>query len=308
MTASKVNENPLITRPVWQTKWLLPAAAFLAYAVCWWLAGRLKTSRVFGFDGSLLATGHLWSNLAIALIAVVAGGVIGTIIAGSIRPDAGLFAAGFALLAVGNHGRSIVSVLQDVNGNRSIYLLFALELVLLSVVMAACWWVLHRLQQHGHLHRDPARDGLADADLPPNAGWQELIRQVVVTAAVILIVAESEDRKQLIAAVGVGAFAGAFFPYWQHGARPSVWYWSGPLLVGVIGYLFAFVSPPHGFEIGRPDINGGGILGALSRPLPLDYASMGPAGALAGYWMRRKSLREREMQTQSPQPTHPQPR
>jgi hypothetical protein len=301
MTATKSNDSPLITRPVWQTKWLLPSAAFLAYAACWWLAGRVGASRVYGFDGSLLATGKVWSNLVIALIAVLAGGAIGTILAGSVRPDAGMCAAGFALLALGNRGRSTVSVLQDVNGNRSIYLLFALELVLLSIFMAACWWVLHRMQHHGHLHRDPARDGLADADLPANAGWQELIRQIVVTAAVILIMAQSEDRKQLIAAVGIGAFAGAFFPYWQHGARPSVWYWTGPLIVGLIGYLFAFISPPQGFELGRPDLNGGGILGALSRPLPLDYASMGPAGALLGYWMRRKSLKEREMQTQGVQ-------
>jgi hypothetical protein len=64
----------------------------------------------------------------------------------------------------------------------------------------------------------------------------------------------------------------------------------------LFGYLFAWISPPAGVEFGRPGYGtgGGGFLVALARPLPLDYASVGTAGALLGYWMRRKSLHERD--------------
>ena len=63
--------------------------------------------------------------------------------------------------------------------------------------------------------------------------------------------------------------------------------------MGVVGYLLAWFNlPPDSLQTGRPH---GGILSALARPLPLDYAGIGTAASLLGYWMRRKSLREREV-------------
>ena len=44
----------------------------------------------------------------------------------------------------------------------------------------------------------------------------------------------------------------------------------------------------------------GSLLAPLSRPLPLDYASVGPAGALIGYWMSRRWHRTRQLESQSP--------
>jgi hypothetical protein len=110
----------------------------------------------------------------------------------------------------------------------------------------------------------------------------------------VALFAQSEDKKQVLAAVGIGSFCGAFFPYWKPGARPSVWYWPGPLIVGILGYVFAYVTiPREALFIGRPGL-AGGFLAALARPLPLDYASIGTAGALIGYWMRRTSVRDRD--------------
>jgi hypothetical protein len=283
-----------VPRPAWQNKWLVPGVAVLSYAASWWVAGRLRISHAHGFDGSLLATGQALINVVVAAAVVLAAGTVGTIIAGGVRPDAGLFAAAFALLALGNRGRTVTTVLHDANGASSIFLLLALELLILYALLGAIGWVLLRMQQTGRLHPDAARDGLVGLKLSPSAGWQALASQIVITAVVVIILAQSEDKKQAVAAAGIGAFMGAFFPYWQRGVWPSVWYWTGPLVVGLLGYLFAFLSPPLGVEIGRPDLNGGGILGALVRPLPLDYASMGTAGALLGYWMRRTSLRDRE--------------
>jgi hypothetical protein len=37
-----------------------------------------------------------------------------------------------------------------------------------------------------------------------------------------------------------------------------------------------------------------GPFAGLVRPLPLDYASAGPAGAILGHWMSRKWQKERE--------------
>jgi len=48
----------------------------------------------------------------------------------------------------------------------------------------------------------------------------------------------------------------------------------------VIGYVSCYFRP-DGIEVGRTS----GYFAALARPLPLDYASVGVAGSLMGYWI-----------------------
>jgi hypothetical protein len=59
--------------------------------------------------------------------------------------------------------------------------------------------------------------------------------------------------------------------------------------VAIIGYVLALVG-------GAPKVGGmpAGAIPALARPLPLDYAAIGTAGSLLGYWTSRKWLHERE--------------
>jgi hypothetical protein len=252
--------------PLSRSKMLLIVAAVVCYVAFWWIGAPLGIARERGFDGSLLHGSGAVMRVLVTAVLVIAAVKVGTVIAGRIRPDAGLFAAGFGLLALANRGRPVYAVLNAADGARSVYLLLALELVILFALLAAGWWLLRALERRGHLHRDAIRDGLADVEIPAGAGWSALLSQVLIMAAVMVILGQSEDKKQVLAAVGLGAFAGAFFPYWQPGVRPAAWYWAGPLVVGLAGYLW-----------------------------PLDYASLGTAGAIAGYWMRRKSLRDREI-------------
>ena len=63
-------------------------------------------------------------------------------------------------------------------------------------------------------------------------------------------------------------------------ANLGKWYWVGPILVGLIGYIGCYMNP-HGWELGQPT----GTFAPLARPLPICYASFGMAGALFGYWM-----------------------
>jgi len=44
---------------------------------------------------------------------------------------------------------------------------------------------------------------------------------------------------------------------------------------------------------------GGGLLAPLARPLPLDYASLGTAGAILGYWTSRQWQRAKELETEA---------
>lgn len=282
----------LIARPPgWQSRMFLLLASILSLVVFWWAGGIFGMTRAAGFDGSLLVGPGPVGNVIATGVLVVATVALGTLLAGFVRPDAGLFAAAVGLTALSVRGQPVYATLHYADGPR-VFLLLALELALLYAFLGAAWWALFSLQQQGRLHGDAVRDGLADAELPPNAGWMALLTHVVIMAAVVALIARAEDKKQVLAAVAIGSFAGAFFPYWQHGARPSAWYWAGPLVVGLAGYLLAYVNPPEGWELGRPGYQAG-FLAALARPLPIDYASLGTAGALLGYWMRRRSLRDR---------------
>jgi hypothetical protein len=287
-------QPPATARPPgWQSRLFLLVICAGAFALFWWAGGALGVSRERGFNGSLLVSPGPAGNLLVTCVLTFAAVVLGTVVAGFVRPDAGLLGAALGLVALSVRGQPVYAVLHDADGGRGAYLLMALELVLLYAFLGAAWWMLFALQRRGRLHRDTVRDGLPDVDLPANAGWTALMTHVLIMAGVVILVAQSEDKKQVLAAVAIGAFAGAFFPYWQHGARPSAWYWAGPLAVGVAGYVLAWVNPPLGTDIGRPG-HPAGFLAALARPLPLDYAGAGTAGALLGYWMRRRSLRDRQ--------------
>lgn len=283
-----------VPRPRWRAKWVL-AVSIGCYALFWWAGGRLGVSEFRGFNGSLLLSQGLLGNVLITAVLTLAAIVVGTLLAGAIRPDAGLFAAAAGLLALANHGGPIVTVLHDTSGARSTFLTLTIELILLYAVLGVGWWALFLVQRVGHLQPDAARDGLAEPDLKPaGEGWAALLSHVAIMTVVMMLLAQTQDKKQVLGAVGIGSFCGAFFPYWQRGAYPSVWYLAGPLVVGIAGYLLAYILlPAADLALGRPGLSGG-LIAALGRPLPLDYASMGTIGALVGYWLRRKSNHERE--------------
>ena len=57
----------------------------------------------------------------------------------------------------------------------------------------------------------------------------------------------------------------------------------------MVGYLYTYQYGAHNAAIGEP----AGIFASLARPMPLDYASVGVAGSLMGYWVGRKQHRDR---------------
>ncbi len=96
----------------------------------------------------------------------------------------------------------------------------------------------------------------------------------------LLIFIATPQKKQVLAGVFVSALLSAsiaenFFA--DRGA--GRWYWAGPLIAGALGYILNSFSPA-GLETGDPQ----GYFAPLARVLPLDYASMGCAGTLLGYW------------------------
>jgi hypothetical protein len=101
--------------------------------------------------------------------------------------------------------------------------------------------------------------------------------------ACMLFLSKTDSTSQALAAVGISALVGSLAAHIAFPIASSVWYLSGPLIVGLVGYGVAYLIP-DGIATGFPS----GTFGALALPTPLAYAAAGPAGAIFGYWVAHR--------------------
>ena len=260
--------------------------------VCWilfWLIGRLfGIPPVPGYQASLLASAGGSPVVAIILtgVAIVACVLIGSLVAGAVHFEGGLFCASVGMLALSTRGGPIRYVLMY-SSSSAVYLALLVELALLAVCVGIGWNVLLALRDRGHLHGEPLRDD--DPDALPAQGAMALVGQIVVMIFLMALLAQTDRKAQVIWSVAISSFLSALAAHSLFPARPSIWFWAAPIIVGALGYTLAWFGGPPG--VGGT-ING--LLPALARPLPLDYAGAGVAGALYGYWTSRKWLHEHE--------------
>jgi len=279
---------------------LLFAGLVACYALCEYGAGRLGVLEYPGYGASLIEqSGWVGRLLAAAFLYVVAVAV-GTLVTGVVRFDGGLLVGGLGLaaLSMGSASSQSVYLWADSHGGRAVFLHLALEMVLLFLFVAAAWTAVWGLRGRGWLgdatdevDEEPApdpkapRDPFARPKPKPTAAQMRnrfimaLALNVIVTSLIVLLLATDEAKGQVLAAVGIAAMFGAaaaqhFFP----DADSREYHWVGALAAGLIGYLAAYLAAPD-LATGHP---GDSALAALARPLPLDYASFGTAGAVLG--------------------------
>ncbi|HZL35817.1 MAG TPA: hypothetical protein VFC78_10945, partial [Tepidisphaeraceae bacterium] len=213
---------------------------------------------------------------------LVACAVVGTLVLGRRWYLAGLMTACVGLAAWSVRGGSMLYVLlraDSTGANGRVFLQLLGELIVFFFVIGAMWnflWVRH------------FRAGLAAA---PRADEQNrspgaaILAQIGLMAVLLLILAATARKKQILAAVFIAGWAATGIAEAYFADRKAArWYWVGPLAVGAIGYLanyFSAGSSALSLEVGQMS----GTFAPLSRVLPLDYASLGCAGAILGYWM-----------------------
>lgn len=272
---------------------LLLTSAVVSFALFWWAGKIFHIPANPGYSASLLQQPSSLVVMLVTAITLVASVLISTIIAGRIRFDAGLFGAALGLCALSLRGGPMRYAVMNGGGPR-VYLLLLVELILLYGIVVLAWSVLWLLHRQGWLQADAFRDGVEDVEDPLGQRLLALLAQVAVMFVVVWILGRTDDKKQALAAVGLGAWLGTLAAHSLAPVRPSIWYWIGPLIVGVAGYFFAFLAPGD-WQVGE-------VASAMSTPLPLDYASFGPAGAIAGYWMSRRWQRAREVAQEQEKP------
>jgi hypothetical protein len=186
------------------------------------------------------------------------------------------------MVALSVRGGPMRHVLLASPGN-GIFPRLMIELSLLFVFVAIGWLALGKLRDMKLLKGEPLVE--EDADVVPAQGVMALGAQVVLMIILMLIFSQTDKKAQAIWSVALSACLAAWGTHSLFPARPSAWFWTGPLIVGLVGYTLAWMGGN-----GLPGGAVGGLAPALARPLPLDYASVGVAGAIWGYWMSHWEL------------------
>jgi hypothetical protein len=268
-------------RQLWGTsstrsKILVGTASAFAFVLCWWAGKFFHVPTFKGFSASLLTQpAWLTSVLIVAVTFAICAG-IGMLIAGRVRPDAGVVVACLGWLAFTTRGGPMRTTLQS-DPNPGLFLILIVEMIILAIIASVVAATVRYLRQTRELE-EVVESELEHHEVSIAYKVTALIFQTVVMGVIVWLLGQSDLKPQALLSVGIAAFtatalAGEAFD----SKRMDFWYFTGPTVVAVVGYLLAFFDP-GGIRIGYIDQ-------PLARAMPLDYASAGYAGAILGSWM-----------------------
>lgn len=295
--------------PIFRARLALLVTVTLALLAFWWIGQWSDFPRHRGHNASLLLQPMPTAKVLAVLVGIAVLVTIGTLLAGRVRYDAGWACCAIGLYALRLRGGPIATTIDD--RGPDVFLTLAIELGVLWMILALAWGVLHVLRERGSaikglrrvLELPEARARLADRKAAAESIDQKLLAVVMCAATMavlMLILCRTGERAQVFFAVGVSAYIAVWTTHAFIPTRPGIWFWSGPILCGIAGYLWSWTSTSPGqLAIGEP----GGFLAALARPLPLDYASIGIAAALWRYVQSRTQQIRRVIEAQREEAT-----
>lgn len=275
---SEEGPNPILAyhRP----RVLMALTMLSGFGVMYLLTSWLRLPAVENRSPSILINQPWLLAMPVIFIGMLLSAVIGSLIGGRIRPDAGLLAAASGLMAVSIRSGTMGFALRLGHGP-SAYPILALELVILFAMLAVVWFGLRWAVGNKLLPTDADCDELTDTEDKLPFRLIAMGTQVAMMVIVVLALGQSDRKFQALAAVGLGSYLGTIAAHSLFNVAPSICFWIGSLLTGLIGFLMAAVTP-----------GGQELIGQVASPLvactPLDYASVGIIGALIGYWSSRK--------------------
>jgi hypothetical protein len=125
----------VVGSPFGRAKIIVGGASAIAFVLCW-VAGRIFDVPTFkGFSASLLTQPAWLTSLLIAAIAFALCAGIGTLIAGRVRPDAGIVVACFGWLAFTLRGGPMHATLHS-DPSPGVFLILIVEMIILTVIAA----------------------------------------------------------------------------------------------------------------------------------------------------------------------------
>ena len=280
-----------IFTPHRRTQLLVVVASVVCFSLYWWGAKWIGVPSEPGYSASLLQQPMPVLALVGVYVMLACAVVVGTLVAGRSWFYAGLFTACIGLMALSARGGPMRYVLfQEAadGGSQRVFLMLLVEQALLFLAIAPLWRFFWRRYDTLFARRyEIIRGATAKTAGPPQSPAETataLLIQAAGMATIVLMAAATDAKTQVLVAVFLGGLLGTVLAEMyarKTGARGVAgWFWLAPLIVGAFGYLVAYFTSAT-WAIGDP----GDGLARLARPLPLDYASAGCAGALLGYWV-----------------------
>lgn len=269
-----------IFTPYRRTQAIVILASLLCIGLFWEGGAWLGIPPVLRFDGSLLAQPHWPLAIIATYIMLLIAAAIGTVVAGWSWFFAGLFTAAIGLVTLSVRCGTLHYVLFNAASRedaKGIFLRLLGEHCLLFIPIALLWLFFWRRYESRIVHPGPESDESPDFMTTIGA----VIAQTVLMGILVLLLAPTDVKKQVVVSTFIAGLLGSMLgEYLFPNRHAGQWYWAGPLIVGIIGYILAYMNATS-WTIG----DASGALGNLAHPLPLDYSGAGIAGALLGYWI-----------------------
>src|SRR4051794_11611137 len=141
LTADMGEDQPNTMLSTYQRARLrLVVAGLVCFALFWFAGATFRIPVHPRYEASLLLQSGTVMDLIVIAVLLPVGVCVGSLIAGTIRFDAGLFAATLGLSALSLRGGPMRYVLQGA-ATPSIYLVLVTELILLYALIALAWWL-----------------------------------------------------------------------------------------------------------------------------------------------------------------------
>ncbi|HEX8522492.1 MAG TPA: hypothetical protein VF669_09575 [Tepidisphaeraceae bacterium] len=274
---------------------LLTVGAVISYALFLALSFVFSIPARTGFSASLMQ--QPWPHVVFLLTVVVFVLALGisALITNVVHYEAGFYCACIGLAAFSIRGGPIRYTLMSANGP-SIFIALLIELLVLFSILYLGWLVLQILSANNLVLQESQRAPLPprDEDTLPSQGPLSLVSTSMAMIFLMLLLCQTDRKVQVLASVGLSAFLATLAAHSIFPSRPSFWFWLAPLVTGLLGYICAYFGDGPWTTGDVYSIAPG--MAALARPLPLDYATAGPVGALLGYWTSRRwhAIREAE--------------
>lgn len=231
-----------------------------------------------GFSATLILQNSPLIAIGLAWLLAIGGTLLGAIFTIRLHYDAGLFCTGVGLAVLSLRCGPMKYTLFHAGG-AGVFLTLVIELVLLWIAVVIGWAMLRQMAHRGILTAEVILDP-TEPDLSIDQKVLATMSQAMLMVILLLLLCQSDSKPQVLASVGLAAFLGTLGSHQFVATRPSIWFWSAPILVGIFGYVMQYFTPSTDWMIG--DVRG--FFAPLARPMPLDYVSFGTAGSIMGYW------------------------
>lgn len=217
-------------------------------------------------------------TLAVIAVLTILGTIVGQLIAGCVREEAGFVAGLLGLLGISMRGGTIRSVYQAAQ-SPAIFNQLALEAALYALLALVLWLALRFVTGSPSA---PAflRRSQATKSTPFPIAATSILCQTVACLLLMYVLGRSDTKGQARGSIAVASLGSTMAARLLFPLPSSAIYWPAPLLVAILGYL-ANGMDPAGLE--TADLTG--RFASLAQALPLDYLAVGPAAAIIGYWL-----------------------